>query len=389
MMKQTLTLIAFSLLTGCVTARRSVISALGSDGPDQKKPSETLAPIYDGADADRPRIAVRLALVTKGLSMPTDIAPVPGTDDLLVLEKTGGGVLVAAAGGAPRALFAVAVDDAVEQGLLGVAFHPRFAEMRTFYLNYNPKGGEPRTRIAAWTWPKDGKPRETKILLEVPQPYQNHKGGQLVFGPDGRLYVGLGDGGWADDPHGNGQNPQALLGKMLRLDVDSDGTPKPEIWAIGLRNPWRYSFSAAGDLIVGDVGQDTEEEITLLPKGGNAGWSVMEGRRCFKPKAGCKTAGLVMPNYVYGRSEGQSVTGGFEYTGKAIGKLKGSYVFADYVSGRLWAIPTPTKAGAATPAGEVKALGRFGVLPATFGRGKDGELYVGALDAGAVYKVVP
>ncbi len=399
-------LLAPGALPSCVSARRSVISAIGSDGPPAKAAAGALEPVFDGADLTRGKVGVRLQLVARDLMLPTDIEPVPGDEPaLLVLEKGGKGVLVARDGAKPQPLFEVAVDEEVEQGLLGVAFHPRFAETRRFYLDYNPKSGKPRTRIAEWEWPAAGKPRERRILLEVEQPYQNHKGGQLAFGPDGLLYVGFGDGGWADDPHDNGQNTATMLGKMLRIDVDRAdkgkkyGVPKdnpfvgkkgflPEIWAYGLRNPWRYSFSAKGALIVGDVGQDTLEEVTVLRAGANAGWSIMEGTICHKPKTGCRKDGLTPPVHVYGRDEGHSITGGYEYRGKAIPKLRGSYVFGDYTSGRIWAIPTPEAPGGTVGAGAVQALGRFPLMISTFGRGADGELYVAALEAGAIYRIV-
>jgi glucose/arabinose dehydrogenase len=374
-------------LSSCVTARRAVVSAVATDGPPPKPAADDLTPVYDGADAARAHIPVRLSLFAKGLSLPTDLAPVPDAPEtFLVLEKGGRGVLLKK-GGKPQPLFAVAVDEAVEQGLLGVAFHPEFGANRRFYLDYDPAGGHPRTRIAEWIWPKGGKPHERRVLLEVEQPYQNHKAGQLAFGPDGLLYVGFGDGGWAGDPHGNGQNPKTFLGKMLTLDV-GDAKAQPQIYASGLRNPWRYSFTAKGALVVGDVGQDTMEEIDVLPRGANAGWSRMEATLCFKPKTGCDRRGLTMPVYAYGRAEGQSVTGGYEYRGKAVPQLAGKYVFGDYASGRIWAIATPASAEKPVAAGEVAALGRFPIMPATFGRDADGEIYVAALEAGAIYRIV-
>jgi glucose/arabinose dehydrogenase len=243
-----------------------------------------------------------------------------------------------------------------EEGLLGLAFHPKFAENGRFYVYYS--AARPRRSVISEFKPDArgrADPAGERIILEVAQPYANHNGGMIAFGPDGMLYAGLGDGGSAGDPHGHGQDVNTLLGSVLRIDVDRQagskmyGIPRgnpfergggaPEIWAYGLRNPWRFSFDrATGDLWVGDVGQDTLEEIDIVRAGGNYGWNVMEGDLCFQPRQGCSTRGLEMPVTVYGRGDGCSVTGGYVYRGRRLPSLYGAYVYGDYCSGKVWAV---------------------------------------------------
>jgi glucose/arabinose dehydrogenase len=190
------------------------------------------------------------------------------------------------------------------------------------------------------------------VLLTVDQPFENHNGGQIQFGPDGFLYIGFGDGGGGGDPAGNGQNLGTLLGKILRIDVESSqhyAVPpdnpfvgqagiRPEIWAFGFRNPWRFSFDRSmGRLFVADVGQASFEEVELVAKGANYGWNVMEGAHCYPPPStGCNTSGLELPIAEYSHSEGSSITGGYVYRGTANQELRGRYVFGDFGSGRIW-----------------------------------------------------
>ena len=244
-------------------------------------------------------------------------------------------------------------------------------------------------------------PASERILLTVNQPFTNHKGGQLAFGPDKFLYIGLGDGGSGGDPLGNGQNLQTYLGKMLRIDVDHTagalpyaipadnplvaGGGLPEIWAYGLRNPFRFSFdTATGSLFVGDVGQDLYEEIDILQKGGNYGWNVMEGLHCFSPATGCNMAGLALPIAEYSHSEGVAVIGGYVYHGTAIPALAGSYVFGDYFAGKIWRL-TQDSSGA----WQRVLLLSGGPTISSFGRDFAGELYVVDYAAGAILKVSP
>lgn len=356
-----------------------------------------LEPTYDGADASRPRIAVRLVPAVTGVAQPTDVAPVPGHPDRLVVLGKQGTAWLASEGGERAEWFRLSVRTASELGLLGIAFHPRFQDNGLFFLNANPADGELRTVISRWRVdPRTlADPRQDGVVLEVAQPYQNHDGGQLAFGPDGKLYVGLGDGGSRGDPKGHGQDRSTLLGDLLRIDVDTlpyavppdnpfVGEPgvRPEIWAYGLRNPWRFTFDPRGQLVVADVGQDRLEEIDLVEAGDNLGWNVREGNACYEPPTGCRTEGLVDPIWTYPRSEGVSVTGGVVWT--AAGPLEGKYLFADFGSGRIWALDLPERRG---PVKEVSTLGRFDLSPTAFARAPDGQVWVTDFGRGAIYRV--
>jgi glucose/arabinose dehydrogenase len=355
--------------------------------------------------------------VARGFSEVTDIQFVPGgVDTALVLQKSGAARFVSLAkrkdvappeAAASPVVLEVAVRTQSEMGLLGLAFHPKYETNGLFYLNYDPDDGERRTRIAEWQLPKDrlGKERahEVRILLEVAQPYPNHKAGQLLFGPDGMLYVGFGDGGSGGDPQGNAQNLSSLLGKMLRIDVtrrDGDRPyaipsdnpftkrpgARPEIWAYGLRNPWRYSFDPRGRLIVADVGQNTYEEIDWVERGLNYGWNLREARHCFPAEATCTRDGLVEPIFEYDHSLGLSVTGGFVYTGSAMPALKGKYVFADFSSGRVWSLEVPKVNATAVRA---KLLGQWPRAISTFGRNLAGEIFAGDFGSGDILELAP
>ena len=243
-----------------------------------------------------------------------------------------------------------------EQGLLGLAFHPDYADNGRFFVNYTDRSGN--TAIAEYRVSADNPdradPGSGQILLTAEQPYPNHNGGQLAFGPDGYLYIGLGDGGSGGDPQGNAQNTWTLLGKILRLDVSGGEAPyltppdnpftsglgAGEIWAYGLRNPWRFSFDRhTGDLWIADVGQNAREEVNFQPAGGqNYGWSIMEGTNCYRPASGCDRTGLVLPVFEYTHSDGCSITGGYVYRGAAFPALRGAYLAADYCTGAAWAI---------------------------------------------------
>lgn len=247
-----------------------------------------------------------------------------------------------------------------EEGLLGLAFHPNFSSSGFFYVDYtasNPR----RTVIARYTVVQgntnQGDKNSEQVLLEVLQPYDNHNGGQLAFGPDDYLYIAMGDGGSEGDPHGNGQNRSVLLGKILRIDVDNAsegmnyGIPvdnpfvgntlgyREEIHAYGLRNPWRFSFDPSTTrLWAADVGQNRVEEIDIVEKGENYGWNIMEGNLCYSPSQNCNQTGLESPIWTYDHSLGYSVTGGFVYRGSRLTELIGAYIYADFGSGRIWAL---------------------------------------------------
>lgn len=302
--------------------------------------------------------------------------------------------------------------DGNEEGLLGMAIPPQ-ASNGDIYLYYSAKPGERRTILSAFRMSGDGKelridPKSEQVLLTVPQPYSNHNGGQLAFGPDGMLYLGLGDGGSGGDPQGNGQDlTRNLLGSIIRIDVHAaPGQPykippdnpfasspngaKPETYIYGLRNPWRFSFDAeTGHMWVGDVGQGDWEEIDAADRGGgNYGWNIMEGFHCYKPKSGCNQQGLTLPVLEYGHDGGAcSVTGGYVYRGEAVPSLRGWYIYGDYCSGEIWAVPAASTPGSKpTPA----VLQKDGPQIPTFAQdsyrgGPPAELYYLGFD-GKVYK---
>jgi len=284
-----------------------------------------------------------------------------------------------------------------EQGLLSIAFHPNFPQDRRVYVDYTNRDGD--TVVARYQTTPDTTaidPATELVLLTIAQPYPNHNGGQLQFGPDGYLYIGTGDGGLANDPHENGQNPAALLGKILRVGVDF-GEPytvpadnpfvdepgyRPEIWALGLRNPWRFSFDRlTGDMVIADVGQNQFEEVNFeaadSPGGLNFGWDVMEGFHCFSD-SDCSPDGLTLPVAEYDHSQGCSVTGGYVYRGGGNSALQGVYLYADYCSGRVWAL----RVGGDGP---VQALDTD-LNVSSFGEDEAGELYLVDLKGG-VYQV--
>jgi glucose/arabinose dehydrogenase len=291
-----------------------------------------------------------------------------------------------------------------ERGLLGLAFHPRFRANGLFFVNYTDRRGD--TQVVRYrASPADrnvADPASAMTILTQPQPYANHNGGHLAFGPDGYLYIGLGDGGSANDPQGNGQNLATWLGKLLRIDVDG-GEPyaippdnpfraragaRPEVWAYGLRNPWRYSFDrATGDLYIADVGQNAWEEIDVQPAGSpggeNYGWNLMEGAHC-RAGVACDRSGLSLPVAEYGRSAGCSVTGGYVYRGSAQPGLVGAYVYGDYCSGRVWGLARGT-AGSWRSAELLQAPH---VQLSSFGEDEAGEVYLTSLGEGVVYRLV-
>ena len=310
--------------------------------------------------------------------------------EYLALTKNGTGWWVTLDGSAPRKAFDIPVVIISEQGLLGAAFAPDFAQSRRLFLHYNPSGVTPEvSRIAEWSVPAGGRAVERRVVLEVPQPYQNHNAGQIAFGPDDMLYIGMGDGGLRDDPFEHGQNPSSLLGSILRLDVrdSTDAQPyaipgdnpfvgqpnvAPETWVLGVRNPWRFSFDPDGRMIVADVGQDKLEEVSIAPAGANLGWNRREGNACFERSSmPCEGPTMVEPVYVYDHSEGVSITGGLVLPSSSLRDLQGKYLFGDFVSGRLWAIDLPESPG--EPATGLVALGRWPVLPTSFALDPEGH----------------
>jgi glucose/arabinose dehydrogenase len=293
-----------------------------------------------------------------------------------------------------------------ERGLLGLAFHPNFTSNGYFYVNYTRQTDSLRTYVSRFsvspTNPDSADAESELVLLTVTQPFSNHNGGQIAFGPDSYLYVALGDGGGAGDTAGNAQNRATLLGSILRIDVDTPSGGRnysippdnpfvgnatgyrEEIFAYGLRNPWRFSFDpATGNLWCADVGQSSREEINIVEAGNNYGWNIMEGTLCYNPSTGCTTTGLTLPVWEYGRAAGGSVTGGFVYRGPLLPALQGKYVYGDYVSGRVWALMydgvNPTTNAL------LDSLGQFSV--SSFGIDENNELYV-CDHRGKLYKFI-
>ena len=356
-------------------------------------------------DAPIPDIAFNE--VARGFKQPVHITHAgDGSGHLFVVEQAGRIRVIDRGGVLPEPFLDIRdrVDSGGEKGLLSVAFHPRFRENGFFYVNYTAgRGGlhtvVSRLRVA------DGKrpdPSGETVLLRIDQPYANHNGGQLAFGPDGYLYIGMGDGGAANDPHNHAQNPASLLGKMLRIDVDKTdpglaySIPKDnpfvgrsgyraEIWALGLRNPWRFSFDAgSGRLWAADVGQNQVEEIDIIRRGGNYGWRIMEGDICTPGiDDDCRKDGLEPPLHTYRHPAGFSITGGHVYRGKNITGLCGTYVFGDYVTKRLWGLRTD---GQRVRAHRELAKGKFAV--SSFGVDEAGELYIADHASGTIWRVV-
>jgi glucose/arabinose dehydrogenase len=369
--------------------------------------SPSLVPLFSGADLEREQVAVRLEPVLEGLVEPTDLQFAPGrTDTLLVAEKSGRIRRADLTLGLLDTVLEVDVLTASEQGLLGLAFHPAFPEDRRIFVHMIVQSGDDevsrissyRVELGEGRW----RAEQGSVILEVSQPFANHNAGQLTFGPDGMLYIGMGDGGWRGDPHGNGQDTTTLLGAMLRIDVSREGAgqpyaippdnpfldqpgARPELWAIGLRNPWRFSFDPLGRMVVADVGQDAWEEVSLVGRGDNLGWRVREGRHCYAPARDCPTLGMSDPVYEYPHSEGQSVTGGYVYTGSELAGLEGHYIFGDFVTGRIWALDLPRTAESEMSV--AVALGQWPMAISTFGRDSTGEIYVVDYAQGSVYRL--
>ncbi len=293
-----------------------------------------------------------------------------------------------------------------EQGLLSVAFHPNYKENGFLYVNYTDNAGD--TVIARYQVtdnPNKANSESAKVILQIRQPFSNHNGGQIAFGPDGYLYIGTGDGGRGGDPQNAGQNLLTLLGKMLRIDVDvnnvdeayaipednpfiSNENAEPEIWAYGLRNPWRFSFDReTSDLFIADVGQNKFEEVNFQPStstgGENYGWRLMEADQCFNPIFNCNDNTLTLPILSYSHSEERSITGGYVYRGKAIKGLQGKYVYGDFASGHIWA------AKGQNGDWEADLLVDTDFAISSFGEDVTGELYLVDYGSGKIYKLIP
>ncbi len=359
-----------------------------------------------GSLTTTPSPSITLTPFVSGLSSPLDFqTPDDGSSRIFIVQQAGtirivsGGALLAS----PFLDIASKVNfDSGEQGLLGLAFHPSYAQNRRFYLDYTRTfNGQMQTVIAEYqasTDPNVADATSERILLTFNQPSTNHKGGQIAFGPDGFLYIAVGDGGGEGDPLGNGQNLQTLLGKILRIDVDHmdtglqyaiptdnpfvGGSGLGEIFAYGFRNPWRFSFDhSTSRLFVADVGQDKYEEVDLVQKGLNYGWNTMEGMHCFNPSSGCNMTGLTLPIAEYDHSEGEVVIGGYVYHGTAITSLAGAYIFGDFSNGKTWELTENSGTWTRT------LLLTTGHNMSAFGQDAAGELYVVDYVSGSVFKI--
>lgn len=347
-----------------------------------------------------PLQGVQFDEVAGGLTDPLFVTVAPGSTDLYVVEQ-GGTISVVRDGRVLDQQFLdihrLVARGGNEQGLLGLAFSPDYPTDPRIFVDYTNTIGN--TTIASYRV-IDGvaDPGSAEILLTVKQPASNHNGGMVLFGPDGYLYVGLGDGGAAGDKYGNGQNTDTVLAAILRIDVSGDtgyaippdnpfagGGGAPEIWDYGLRNPWRFSMDG-GLLYIADVGQNKYEEVDVAPvaQGGlNFGWPITEALHCYKPSQGCDTAGITLPVVEYSHSDGCSITGGYVYHGAAIPELDGAYFYSDYCSG--WIRSFRYADGAATD--EQQWIDSIGNVT-SFGLDADGELLV-VTRGGTVYRMVP
>jgi glucose/arabinose dehydrogenase len=398
-------LLATLMLAGCGGGEPNGLESppsVPSTAPTDESPtsSESPPPIDE--------VSLELAPFISGLEAPLYLTHAgDGTGQMYLVEQ-GGLILLAETDGTLHDDPFLDIQDRVlaggERGLLGLAFHPEYEVNGRFFVDYTDENGD--TVIAEYQ--RDSavraNPDSERLLLRINQPYSNHNGGQVAFGPDGLLYIGMGDGGSGGDPHNFGQRTDTLLGKILRIDVDGSAEGRPygipadnpfadgqdgraEIWALGLRNPWRFSFDReTGDLFIADVGQNYLEEIDATPSGegagANYGWRVMEASDCFETE-GCDQSGLVLPVAEYSHDLGCSVTGGYVYRGGEWPALEGVYLYADYCTGRIWSIRADDALRAeAAPVEELDT----DLLVSSFGEVEAGELYV-TDHHGAVYRI--
>ena len=362
-------------------------------------PTPTITPIPQS-----PVSSITLEPIVSGLIQPLYVTH--AFDDRLVILEQAGTIRIFQNGQLLPAPF-LDIQDPVgsnsnEQGLLGLAFHPNYQENGFFFLNYTDVNGN--TNIARYRVSDDpnvADPASGQILLTIPQPFANHNGGMIAFGPDGYLYVGMGDGGSQGDPQGNGQNPGTLLGSILRLDVTNaegiytipadnpfvaDSAARPEVWAYGFRNPWRFSFDRlTGDLFIADVGQNTWEEVSWqaadTPGGQNFGWNRMEGNHCYQ--GNCDPAAFTTPIFEYNHTLGCSISGGYIYRGGQFLSLYGNYFTADFCTGTIWGVfQQPDGSWQST------IVQQSGQPIPSFGEDASGELYV-VVRTGQIFQIRP
>lgn len=365
----------------------------------------TPEPTIETPGTDLEAFEIALEAFATGLEMPVGIVAVPDDSNrLFIVEKNGTVAILLDGAVAPEKLLDIrdrVNADAPEQGLLGLAIHPDFASNGLLYVNYTDQNGDTVISRFQTNDARDlADPNGEMVLLQIEQPANNHNGGNLEFGPDGYLYIGTGDGGGSGDTFDQAQNGQTLLGAMLRIDVDAgepyaippdnpfvdDPDILDEIWAIGLRNPWRYSFdSETGDLFIADVGQNRIEEISLQPAdstgGENYGWPMMEGSECFEPD-NCDSTGLVLPIFEYDHAFGCSVTGGDVYRGSVYPELAGIYFLSDFCSGNIWTLAPDADTW------QSRLLLESGYNISAFGLDPAGEILLADMYAGTLYRLV-
>lgn len=378
-----------------VASRQRVSAPTTSTESDQTIVAQATNPAW-------PKIS--LTQYASGLSQPVQITNANDGSGRLFVVQQGGQIRIVKNGvlqSEPFLDITSRVSCCGERGLLGVAFPPKYASKKYFYVNYTDSSGD--TVVARYyvtNNPDVANSNKQEVVLKVEQPYANHNGGQLAFGKDGYLYIGMGDGGSSGDPQNNAQNPASLLGKMLRIDVESGTAPysippsnpfkntpgyRAEIWALGLRNPWRFSFDRkTDDLYIGDVGQNAYEEVNFessASKGGkNYGWKIMEASQCFESST-CNKKGLTLPIAEYEHSQGCSVTGGTVYRGQNYPNMNGIYFYGDYCSGRLWGLQRSGNAWQNT---------LFSDTPysiSSFGEDQAGNVYITDYGSGNIYKI--
>ena len=394
------------LVAACDPPPKTAIAAPAPKPPAPPAPivappgDDALHPVPDDVVAH-----VKLAEVARGFARPVllVVAPDDPRHRLFVVEQRGAIRTIDNGKPSKQAFFTIDhLSTGAEQGLLGLAFHPQFATNGKLYVDYTTPDKHTHVveyRVAA-SDPDRVDPATARELVDIEHPYSNHNGGNLLFGPDHKLYAGMGDGGSANDPHRNGQNEHALLAKILRFDVDVTGRPEPEIVHIGMRNPWRFWFDKpTGDLYIGDVGQNLWEEVDVVPAGDTArknfGWNTLEGTHCFDADTGrtqdaCDRDGTTPPVAEYSHQDGCSITGGVTYRGKLVPQLAGMYFYGDFCTGLLRSFRFTAPSYVRDHWDWKAKLDKHDDLSqiASFGSDADGELYI-VLLTGQIYRLEP
>jgi len=399
-----------AIAAACTSASATPSPSLTPTGTAATSPSAVASPTpaETGAGVPPDPNGVALARVAGPFTMPIAVTNAGDESGRLFVVQQGGVIRIVGANGAVAATPFLDISSLVafggERGLLGLAFHPRYAANGRFFVDYT-RAADGATVIAEYRATADAGLADAasgRVLLVIPQPAANHNGGNLAFGPDGYLYIGMGDGGGQNDQFHNAQDPNRLLGKILRIDVDSPaasglayaippsnpffgGGGSPEIWTVGQRNPWRFSFDREwGDLWVGDVGGGDWEEINRQPAdaagGLNYGWPIMEGKHC-KDGASCSIDPYTLPVAEYGHDQGCAVVGGYVYRGQAQPGLTGVYLFGDWCSGLVFSLQAD--AGTVSP----KVVAQSGLQISSFGEDEAGEVYLVDLAGGGLYHV--